>query len=188
MHQPEAAFFRFPACLSTRQTKRESVGHRTTDLDSQLGIIFASAACGLGTGTLTQATNGALTYQAPGDGSAGASVTIEDGETHKVFSEDQTKYLVIARNGTDDLSGDAAKVVTDGIMSANEELPAVRDSIAATMKAIGAGMGDERIQRETLSNLQKREQTLLRRKAGEDEAAGVATGSPSISFPDFSNT
>jgi len=132
---------------------------RVKDLDSQLKVIWASLANGEGTGTLT-ASASAITWKAPGDSEAGTSVTIADGARVKVYAKDSTtKFLWVERDGSASLSC-TALVTLDGALDPHEELSEVQTAIRATMKALSAGMGDERIQRESLQNLQHREQYL----------------------------
>lgn len=159
------------------------MGVRTNDLDSQLVVLMASAANGIGTGSLV-CSGSSLTYTPPG-GSAGTTVTIADGAMVKVCGADTTQYLVVIRDGSDDLSG-TAQILTDGLRMAREDLVDVQDAIARTLQAVQGGEGDVTIMRERLSALQAREQLLKSTIAVEDTLAGAETSNPTLSYPDFS--
>jgi len=80
---------------------------------SNVTIDYVAGANGIGDGTLTAASAGTLTWAAPG-GSAGAAVSIANGET-KTLEDGTTPgaYVRVTRTTADALSGAATVTVSD---------------------------------------------------------------------------
>lgn len=79
---------------------------------SGIRIDFVSGACGTGNGVLTVPTVDSISWCAPGD-SAGAAVTISDGETLVLLSDDEDKYIIVTRITDADLGGTETVTLLD---------------------------------------------------------------------------
>jgi hypothetical protein len=151
-------------------------------IDSQLRVIWAPSTLGEGTGYLT-ASGDSVSLKAPGAAVSGTGVNVIDGAREKVFaSGSTTKYVVVERDGDADLDCADVPLVFDTQKDPHELLAEVDAAISRTLTAISAGSGDERIQHESLANLQKYKANLVRQISIADGRA------PTCMSPDFSST
>ena len=81
----------------------QSIAFELANAISGVVILFASGTNGIGQGQLI-ASASTLTWQAPGD-TPGVAVTINDGETKNLQSNDTTKFIQVTRTSSEDLTG-----------------------------------------------------------------------------------
>lgn len=82
------------------------MGTSISNAISNLTVDYVSHANGEGDGTLDTPTVDTVTWTPPG-GSAGAEVSIADGESKLVEGSDPNKFVIVSRTSTSDLSGTA---------------------------------------------------------------------------------
>ena len=87
-------------------TRTGGLGFSVSNPISNVTIDFIAGENGEGDGTLDAPTVDTLQWTPPG-GSAGAEVTIANGESKVIHGADEKKYIIVSRTSTSDLSGTA---------------------------------------------------------------------------------
>ncbi len=102
------------ACLGNYRssTRVPGLGASVASPISNVTISYVAPYNGTGTGTLTAASTSTLTWAAPSE-SAGAAVSIANGETKVLYSTTPSKCIIVSRTSTDNLTGAATLTLTN---------------------------------------------------------------------------
>jgi len=106
---------------------------------AQMIFLGASGKTTEGEGTLRATSSTAVAYAAPGD-ALGTAVTIADGETKMLLSDDADQYIVVKRDGSTELYGESSldmRRLHNNVLSLDEILEAERAAGSTKYRAIG---------------------------------------------------
>ncbi|HPD15815.1 MAG TPA: hypothetical protein PLE19_12745 [Planctomycetota bacterium] len=93
-------------------TRLDSLGVSVVSGPANITVEFASAENGPGEGEMDTKSVNSLSWTAPGD-TEGAEVTIANGETKLLPSNDPNKFLIVTRTSAADLANTATITLTD---------------------------------------------------------------------------
>ena len=183
---PDAALGNFRSSTEIR-----ALGGLITDTIAPLSLAVASGANGEGTGTVTVAAGGNLTYAPPG-GTAGAEVAIANGESKLLVGTDIDKVVRVTRNTAGSMGGSMVmefkKSFNDalgfGNVANSERVSGISRYRGIMLRAHGAfGILDTRIWIGTLGTQATTDVAQLGASgAGTINAAGDLSDWPAVGF------
>ena len=140
----------------------------TRNAISNVTVDFVSSGHSSGAGTLTAASSTTLTWQAPDSSTAGAAVTIANGET-KILADGETTtlFIVVRRTSATALTGAASVIITASV-STSERLAEVDAAITRCLQAQSTTFGGDSVQTAQLDALRRYRAELVA-QLGEEE-------------------